>query len=218
MNSNRNLGELYNDEFFHLEEALEPHEISLMENTLDKTQFYRFNPFKFNVYYCLMIVSGFLITLSLAGHYVYKMNQLQDLLETKGISTKTSFEEINLKSNDSKKEDVKNNTTDNNFKNNNNNLNNKTLKQHRISNNNPELTINTAIKNEQINKVTEPTLNIANENSELKKNEVVPLPQESNIIDPKIAKPKPKRIVFVTQQDTLYQRDTIKTAPRKPKK
>ena len=165
-----------------------------------------------------MIVSGFLITLSLAGHYVYKMNQLQDLLETKGISTKSSFEEINLKSIDSKKEDVKNNTTDNNFKNNNNNLNNKTLIQPIISNNNPEPTINTAIKNEQIIKVTEPTLNIANENSELKKNEVVHLDQESNIIDQKITKPKPKRIVFVTQQDTLYQRDTIKTAPRKTKK
>jgi hypothetical protein len=74
MEAEDKIGGLFKDAFRDHKEALSLEELETMQNALSKKAFYGFNPFQFNMYYAAAIVSGFLITLLLAGHYVYTIS------------------------------------------------------------------------------------------------------------------------------------------------
>jgi hypothetical protein len=65
------LEHLFKDELKNFNPKLTINEIDFLDKFITKNNFYKFNPYHFNLFYAMAIVSGFLITMSLAGHYLY---------------------------------------------------------------------------------------------------------------------------------------------------
>lgn len=66
-----NIGKIFKEGLQSEEATVSFEEMELMNRLLLKNSFYQFSPFTFNVFYAAAIVSGFLITMTLAGHYIY---------------------------------------------------------------------------------------------------------------------------------------------------
>lgn len=68
------LGLLFKNSFEGHKPPLEEGEWDMLSNSLEKRNFFKFNPYQFNIYYASTILACFFICLGVGSHYVYKQH------------------------------------------------------------------------------------------------------------------------------------------------
>lgn len=85
------LGSLFKTSFEGHKVPLEEGEWDVLSNRLEKRNFFKFNPYQFNIYYASTIIACFFICLGLGSNYVYKQYVYSEpLLEASGTKVNTT--------------------------------------------------------------------------------------------------------------------------------
>lgn len=75
METEDKIGSLFKEAFREHTEAVSLEELEAMRDLVSRKSFFSFTARIFNIYYAAAIVSGFIITMMLAGHYVYTISR-----------------------------------------------------------------------------------------------------------------------------------------------
>lgn len=177
------LEHLFKDELKNYNPKLTYSEIDFLDKIIAKNNFYKFNPYHFNLFYAIAIVSGFFITMSLAGHYLYSQTRLNKPEEITTIAlTPVSKQKKKLRQNAENFKLSQGPTTKKIIA-------LKTLKKetknHQSSNIHTNFTLASDNLYHDSTTTTAPTR-----------------PNNSNIT---------RKLVYITQKDTIFQIDTIRT-------
>lgn len=192
------IGKLFRTTLDGLETPIESGEWESMQTHLQKWNFFHFNAFQFNIYYAGMVIFCFITCAFVGTHYTYtNFFKKTDLVvrEEQVVRDKVKGE----MGNNPLKEDSKNE---------------KSVVGER---NNQIVTLPRKyiklIENKIITRKEESKL------TALDTNRIeTPIPAVVPVVSkPDSVKPKPKRVVYLTKQDTIIQFDTIQ-APKKKKK
>jgi len=187
--NNNTLEDFFKTELGNYRPHLDFEEKALIDEIQLKTQFYEFNPYKFNLYYALAIFSGFVISLCCGGHYIYSTSKLLELSLMKNEKSNTIVTSTTLVNSDSIKV---------------NNIQNKKIINKDIS------------TSKEIVKKIKPSKFEINEN---KRKDVIsniqtiqPVVKDS-IITPQLIQPARKKVIIM-RRDTVFQIDTLKVKKR----
>ena len=186
---------LYKNEFKDFEQSLNFEEINFLDKLIMKNAFYKFNPYQFNVFYAMAIVSGFFVTISSSVYYVYSQADFRHQLSIASIETPikkstknnlilTEIKTVNKKIKQSNQDKKNSNSTIL--------LNQKTIKKDKN-----EFSTNT-VKNSSV-------LDFKNNF-----NEVIPINcNEPQNTSPEVINPH-RKIVYIIKKDTIFQIDTVR--------
>jgi len=103
MEDKNKIGDFFKTHLSDYKEEVSLMDLEMMSSRMSKSNFMKFNARYFNIYYAAAIVSGFLVSLTLGGHYVYTYKLQNEALK------KTQIELAQIKALIHSQED--NNTT-----------------------------------------------------------------------------------------------------------
>jgi|GEM_PF-5128251 len=223
---NKKLGDLYKEAFNDFEAQGNSYDWNDVEKRLDKMKFYKLSFTHFNIYYSLLIVTCFIASLISATHYflvtVPRINSDTAVTATYPNSVKTGDE--------SNKEELNSDTKGN-------ENNEKSFKEESDRIVKKGNTTSKIKKENLLNKDYEGAEsvndkeNTKNQSNKVKKESIIPtsangnneiLKRDSVTIIPHVNKEKdslkvhkplktPKKTVYITKQDTIFEYDTLKT-------
>ena len=204
-NTHDNIGELFSNTFEKHEIIPKREEWDMLSATLQKRNFFRFNATQFNVYYASTIVFCFLVCLGVGSHYTYtNFIKLNKPLETRlGTLSDSSKEVVSKRSMSVENREISNVESAS--------LSSPENKHAKNSSSSSNKNRKTEIKeNQSINTVLETATR--KDSVHLQANIPVHKP-----ISKDSAKARPKRILYITKQDTILKFDTLH-APKQKKK
>jgi hypothetical protein len=200
-----NIGELFSNAFEKHEIIPEGEEWDMLSATLQKRNFFRFNATQFNVYYASTIVFCFLVCAGVGSHYTYtnfiKLNkQVESSLATPSDS---SIEAITKQ-----KISVENQEA----------ANAKSTSLPLVESKNAKTGSSIINKNDKVeakeNQVLETVSETVKRKDSVHVQATIPV---HKLVSKDSIKAKPKRILYITKQDTILKFDTLH-APKQKKK
>lgn len=185
MKSTETIGDLFNIEFDDFKPSLSLKELEMIDKEQTKIKFYKFNIYQFNMYYALVILSGFLLTLGCACHYLYTQNHIvksnyQTITNNKPIVNKQIDNKIMRPTIVS--------------------IASKTSKHNKIKSSDKFIT-----KPALITEQNKSQLIIIEKAIDIKKDSISAVPVEIKTIHKKM---------FIMKRDTIYKNDTLKVKPK----
>lgn len=200
-----NIGELFSNTFEKHEIIPEREEWDMLSASLQKRNFFRFNATQFNVYYASTIVFCFLVCLGVGSHYTYthfiKPNKLvENSLDTPSDSSKEAVSKQRIS--------VENQETANSES--------SSLSLHESKN---ATTASSSINKNGKDEVKE-NQEVTTFSETLNRKDSIHVQANIPVHKPATkdsAKARPKRILYITKQDTILKFDTLH-APKQKKK
>jgi hypothetical protein len=180
------LEHLFKDELKNFNPKLSYSEIDFLDKVILKNNFYKFNPYHFNLFYAMAIVSGFLLTMTLAGHYLYSQTRLNKPMSTANIAlVQPSKQMKSLSPNDKNITIIKPSETKKN------------------------IAIKTLKKEPKRHQFGKPHTNVSLANNNLSHDSSLTTNTLPYVFDSHMK--SNRKLVYITQKDTIFQIDTVRT-------